>query len=210
MATILQGDDATFSALALGEMHPGTQNYLTAQMEAPTHMLNEQGQNFFQNTRSLFERISESRSMRTVKAAQRAVGGLWQTNDIRHLTSIGDFQWAPEKMRRWIMAEPTVRKLFHQQRVEGYQGVYRDPFPDDVGEDHYDYRRATNGFVFVNEDVNDDEPEWTAVTYYDDLMENDRELETSEQADIVHSWANVRELIQQGDDDPTSRFNAAL
>lgn len=210
MATIIQGDASTFSALAMGEMHPGTQQYLNTQMETPTHTLTDQGRQFLQNTQSLFDRIAESRSMRRVKAVKRAIGEMWQSDEIRHLSTIGEFQWAPDRMQRWLMAEPTIRDMYHKQRLEGYQGTYRDAYPDDIGENHYDYRRATNGFVFVKDEPEDDEPEWTSITYYDDLEPDDRELELVEQSDIIDSWANVKSLVYQGEDDPTSRHNASL
>lgn len=210
MANIIRGDDSTFNALTMGEMHPNTMNFLQSQIEAPTTMLTEQGQQFFNHTRDLYDRFKESRSMRLINAARRAVGSIWQRNEIRQLETIEDFQWAPQKMQRFIMAEPEVRRLYHAQRVEGYTGTYRDAYAGDVGEHHYDYRRATNGFVFVNEDPADDEPEWTAVTYYDDLDEGDRPLELDEQTDVILSMKQVVNLIRQGKDDPTSRYNASL
>lgn len=209
MATVIQGGDDTFNALALGEMHPGTQQFLSTQLQAPTHHLTEQGQRFFQSTQELFKRFEDSRAMRLITAAKRAVGGIWNADEIRYLSSIEDLQWAPSKMRRLIMAEPEIRRHYHQQRVEGYEGVYRDAYPSDVGESHYDYRRVTNGFVFVNEDEN--KPEWSSTTYYDDHEEyGDRELDLLEQVDVVDTWAAARERLRMGGDDPTSRFNAAL
>tara|TARA_B100000929_G_scaffold185186_1_gene146616 strand:- start:772 stop:1404 length:633 start_codon:yes stop_codon:yes gene_type:complete len=210
MARIVQGDDSTFNALALGELHPNTQQFLSAQMEAPTHNLTTQGQSFFQNTRSLFERLEDSRAARLVKAAQRAIGSIWQNDGVRLLSTIGNFQWATNTMQRWVMAQPEVRKMYHEQRLEGYSGQYRDAYPTDIGESHYDYRRATNGFVFVKDNPADDEPEYTATTYYDDLDPSENELDLLEQVDIVDSWENVVNLIRHGKDDPTSRFNASL
>lgn len=210
MARIVQGNDSTFNALALGELHPNTQQFLSAQLEAPTHNLTEQGQAFFQSTRSLFERLGESRAAQWVKAAQRAIGSIWQDDGVRLLSDIGEFQWATAEMRRWIMAEPTVRKLYHQQKVEGYSGQYKDPAPTDVGQLHYDYRRATNGFVFVSETEDETVPEWTSTTYYDDLDPNEAELTLMEQSDIVGTWDNLLSHLDRHKDDPTSRFNASL
>lgn len=211
MATVIQGGDDTFNALALGEMHPGTQQFLSTQLQAPTHHLTEQGQRFFQSTQELFKRFEDSRAMRLITAAKRAVGGIWNSDEVKYLSTIEELQWAPSKMRRLIMAEPEIRRLYHQQRLEGYGDVYRDAYPDDIGEAHYDYRRVTNGFIFVNEDAKDDEPEWSCTTYFDDHEEyGDRELDLLEQVDVVNTWEAARLRLRKGGDDPTSRFNAAL
>lgn len=211
MATVIEGGEAAFNAFAFGEMHPGTQQFLQTQMEQPTHTLTQQGQRFFQGAQDLYQRFENSRSMRLATAAKRALGGIWNTNEISHLNTVADLQWAPERMRRLIMAEPEVRRLYHEQRIEGYGGVYQDAYPNDVGEDHYDYKRVMDGVVVFNESDDPDEPEWSATTYFEDWAEfGDRELELEEQVDVIDTWASVVHHIRRGGDDPTSRFNAAL
>ena len=204
MARIIEGDVDTFNALALGDIHPATHQFLMNQMENQSPTLTDYGRKFFESGRSLFERLENSRAMRVVKAARRAVSSIWQLDEIRHLSNIHDIQWAPPKMQRYIMAEPTVRKLYHEQRVEGYDGTYKDAFPEYRGVQHPDYRRVMNGLV-----VFDEEGDWSSTTYYDNNVD-EHDLELSEQVDVVDTWANVKHFIKQGKEDPLSRWGADL
>ena len=104
-----------------------------------------------------------------------------------------------------IMAEPTLRRMYHQQQVDGYSENYVDVQPGKVGEDHYDYRRVTNG-VFMQ----DEDGEWSAKTYYEDLLEGSGEFDFLEQVDILRTWEQMRIQLAKRKDDPTSRWNSSL
>lgn len=206
MAQIIEGGADLFDALAYGKPHPGTQQFLQTQIQNMSNVATEAGQRFYQNAVNLYDRFSGSTAMRYANAARRAIGSIWQSDEIRRLASTGDFQQAPLTMQRWIMAEPTVRRLYQQQRVEGYEGSYVDVHKGDIGEEHYDYRRVMQGIVH-GEDTDED---WTATTYLDDLLPDDQELLLEEQVDILDSWTNIVAKIREGRSDPTSRWNADL
>lgn len=206
MAQIVEGGAGLFNTLVYGTQHPGTQSFLQYQMENMSQKLTDAGRRFMESGKQIYDYMSGSMAARAARAAKRAFGSIWQSDEIRELVSLSDFQNATPKMQRWVMANDFVRKLYHQQRVEGYAESYVDPFPKDVGVEHYDYRRVMNGIVVDNVD-NDG---WTATTWFEDLMEGDRELEHDEQVDILHSWENIVAMIRQGGEDPTSRFGAEL
>ena len=44
----------------------------------------------------------------------------------------------------------------------------------------------------------------------EELLPDDVELTLEEQLDIAQSWAWIKSLMKQGNEDPTSRFNADL
>jgi hypothetical protein len=205
MARIIEGDTATFNALVYGQVHPGTQQFLYQQYESPTAILTEAGARFVEYGREIHQRLADSRASQFVSAVQRAVGSIWQPNSIRLLESIGDFQWAPHSMQRVVMANPVVRQMYTQQRVEGYEGSYIDAYPGTIRDNHYDYQRVMNGLVVFNE-----KDDWSATTYFEELEENDNELNLFEQTDVVDSWKHLEALLKQGKDDPTSRWNSSL
>ncbi|MBE0438166.1 MAG: hypothetical protein IBX57_00165 [Gammaproteobacteria bacterium] len=191
--------------LLYAQPHPNTLAFLQQQIEAPPANYTTVSNDFLSRARDLYERTSGSTAMRMAQAARRAFGSIWGSNDVRVLTDIGQFQWAKSHMRRWVMAEPTVREMYHNQQLEGYEGSYQDPFPQEAsGEEFYDYRRVMDGVVVETDDG------WYADTYYDELLEGDRELNHVEQVDILETWTNVVNLIRKGGDDPTSRWNASL
>ena len=205
MAHFVEGGTGLFNALVYGETHPGTQNFIEQQLHNASHILNEAGQRFMSGFQALHSKVSGSEAARMARAAARTVRSIWQKDDIQELVDIGRLQHAPLKMQRWIMAEPTIRALYHQQRCDGYSDTYVDVAPGEIGDDHYDYRRATNGMVQEREDGS-----WFANCYYDELLPEDRELAIDEQVDIQTTWAAVVAAIRKGKEDPTSRYNADL
>jgi len=209
---IAELDNDGFDALLYGaqSVHPNTMRYMENQFNHVTGLLTDVGRRFSQETERVFEFFSSGESFRKARAILRNVGSLFKADDIRELTSISDFQTAGLEMQRWLMAEPDYRKLYHQQRCEGFSRTYIDRHPGRIGEDHYDYRRAMNG-LFVPEKVEGEEEEQYFVTeYFEELIEGDRELELSEQVDIQTSWRNLRAFVAHGGEDPGSEFGNQL
>ena len=205
MATVMSGGNHIFDSLAYDAPHPATQQFIQQQINTGTHLLTEAGARFMETSRSLYEKISGSEAMRIARAAARAHSGMWNVNRIKPLTTIADFQHPPKVMERWIMAEPTVRQLYHEQRCDGYSESYIDPEPGLVGEAHYDYRRVMNGMVQEHE-----EGGWYANCYYDEMLLDEEELNVDEQVDIIESWTNIVSAIRNGKEDPTSKWNSDL
>lgn len=207
MAQILDiGGDYVFDALVYGEQHPGTMQYLQQQAYDWSSSVGNSASRFAQETREFYDRYFGQTAQRMLRAAKRAVGTVWQVNEIRPISTMEDFQSAPPIMQRYIMAEPTVRKMFIKQQIEGYDEKYQDPFPNDTwGPDQYDYRRVTNGIVEFREDDS-----WYSNTYMEELLPDDRELVHEEQLDILNTWENVVDLVRKGEEDPTSRFGSYL
>jgi len=205
MATFVQGGSAVFDSLAYGDQHPATQEFLQNQCNTSSHVLTEAGARFMSGVTDLYNRVSGDGAIRIAKAAARSVQSIWNSDIIVELTTIGRLQHARPVMQRWIMAEPTVRNLYHQQRVDGYSGSYVDVNPGLVGEDHYDYRRATDGLVTEREDGI-----WQAECYFDELLPDDTDLILDEQIEIQSTWAALVDSLRAGKEDPTSVWNADL
>lgn len=204
MANIVEGGSFTFDALTYGGPHPGTLNFLQQQFENITPVLAAAGQQFVQQAADWFDQLNGSAALRAMKSAGRAIKSLWQLDDVRPLLSIAAMQFAPPTMQRWIMAEPEIRTMYHKSMVDGYSDTYVDHYAGDVGEDHYDYRRAMDGLVIFN---SDDHPyEWTAVNYLDELEESDSPLTLEEQNDIQQTWAFMRAHLKHSKEDPTSIY----
>jgi len=113
MAQIVQQGSGIFEQLAYARPHPGTQQFLSQQLQTSTHLLTEAGARFFQGAQAIYERISGSEAARLARAATRALSSIWQSDEIQRIVEIGRLQHAPLKMQRWIMADPTVRPISH-------------------------------------------------------------------------------------------------
>lgn len=208
MIQIIDGGDATFDALMYGGVHPGTLQFLSSQFENPSPAITAAGQQFFDRAAAIFQQFNGAEALRFMKAAARGVRHAWQSDDIKPLSTIGMLQFAPLKMQRFVMAEPTIRQIYHQHGCDGYSDTYIDMHPNDIGEAHYDYRRAMNGLVI---DLPDDaEYEWQATTYMDTLSDGDSDLSLEEQIDIQDTWAFLRAHIKSSKEDPTSIYCGAM
>lgn len=204
MAHFIEGGSMTFDALTYGGPHPGTLNFLQQQFENITPTLQHAGQQFVQQAQSWFEQLNGSAALRAMKSAGRAIKSLWQLDEVRPLTELAQLQFASPTMQRWVMAEPTIRKLYHQGAVDGYSDTYVDAYPKDIGETHYDYRRVMDGIVVVNDE--DHPHEWTATTYIDEMYEDEQPLTLEEQMDILDTWDFMRAHLKHSKEDPTSIY----
>lgn len=211
MAQIIQGGTATFDASFYGAPTQSGMQFLREQLTNISQNLTDAGRAFYQSVQSSIDNFNFDYAARMARAAGRAVMNMWTMDVIQPLTTIGELQHAPPVMQRWVMAEPSIRKLYNQGRADGYSESYKDLDPGHVGEQHYDYRRATDGYLFV-----DQEPDaegnvgWQATTYFDQLLPTDEDLSFQDQIDIQTTWAAIRKFTAKGGEDPTSKFNADL
>lgn len=210
MAQVFEGGDDYFNALTSGTPHQGTIAFITGQFNQSSANLTEGGRRFYEQARNAVEQAVRSSGMRLAQAATRKIRSLWDADCVRVLKDVGDFQYAPLRMQRYIMAEPTIRALYQKQQCDGYSDTYIDLHPGVIGADHYDYRRVMDGVVVYSEPDESGETSWSSTTYLDDLIEDDNDLAFEEQNDILESWENSRELSKKTKDDLTSVYNAEL
>lgn len=201
---IVHGDGG-FDALAYGGTHPNVIRFIDEQAGRLSSSISDAGRGFMDYVGGLVDRVSRSEIGQRVQALASKAGTLFDTDTIRPLESICAFQHAKSQMRRWTMANPALREMYHKQRIEGYDGLYVDVEPDRIGADHYDYRRATDGFVQF-----DDNDDWYSTTYMDELKDGDRDLTLSEQVNISLSWEMAEYHLARKCGDPTSPQNAPL
>lgn len=205
MANVHYGGGDMFNALVCGETTESTRRFLDSQFtESMSAYASEAGERFYERARTLYDRARNSNVARLLKAASRKVKSKGKTDVVFRPRNIADLQHAKPKMQRWNMAMPRLRRLFHEQMCDGYSDSYVDVAPNDVGADHYDYRRATNGMVM------DTDEGWEVNCYIEDLHDLDAPLSFEEQCDIQDSWDLINEYLEAGKDDPTSKFAALL
>lgn len=205
MAHVIAGGSEMFDAAAYGNPNASIYQFIDHHARQISSNLTSAAQTFFQTTKDVYRKVDMSEAMRLARAVTRRVKSLWQPDGIYPLTEIGEFQNANLAMQRWIMAEPTVRTLFHKQLCDGYSDSYVDIYPGVVGDAHYDYRRVMDGVIVPHE-----ERGWDATTYMEDLIPDDVELDLSEKVDIRASWEFIKTHFSKREDDPTSKYNSKL
>lgn len=193
------------NSLLYGQKHPNTLQYFERQLENVSQTLTDAGKSFMSNAHDLWNRYNGSEAMHLARAALRKAGSIFQQDSVRPLWELSDIQNAPLTMQRWIMAEPTVRKMFNEQRCDGYSSTYVDMHPGSIEGDHYDYRRVMNGLVTI-----DDDGLAKTTFYMDELLEGDRELFLDEKVAIRNTWEIVADLMKYGTRDVTSVWDNKL
>lgn len=211
MVQVVSGGVAEFNALAYQERHPSTIGFLQNQFQNARTVFTEAGERFMSGARELFERFNGDEALRRARALARKVQNTFQRNEIRAIQDLAGLQAANQVMQRWNMANPTLRTMFHEQRVDGYSDTYVDMHPGRVGDDHYDYRLVTNGMVLkVPKAKGEEEEGWKATFYFEEAAEGDRHLDVSEQSDILSTWDYVEAVLKIGEDDPSNQRGGKL
>lgn len=190
------GASDAFDALAFGEKHPSTVDFLRNQYEQVSGLITEAGRAFFDRSRQTFEHFNSNAAIDFARTAiNKLVGGAIGIDRVSYLSDLEQLQKATAVMQRWLMANPVVRERYLDQRLDGYSDTYANIHGLDVGWHHYDYRIATQGLGWCDDE---DHEHWTQ--YEDELREGDRHLTLGEQVDIRDSWAVMNLLLKFGDD----------
>jgi hypothetical protein len=191
-----------FDAAVYGTPHQGTVNYVKEQFSRGWENLTDMGRSFFEEKRELVEQATSHDAFRKTEALARKFRHMWDTDDIKILDNISHLQQAKPAMQRWLMADPVARDLRNRNLIDGYSNTYDDWTPKDIGENHYDFRRATDG-IFME----DDEGNGECVSYSESHVNDEDDLSFQQQADISASWATQREILKRRREDPTSPRN---
>lgn len=216
MAQLVSGTFDQLEHAVFGVPHANTLNFLQNQFDAAysagyntSAILGQATANFIEKSRNLFDKVNGSEAVRLAKAAARKINSLWLNDDIQVLSGMGSFQHAPTAMQRWLMTDPVIRELYIKQRCDGYSNSYVNLDGNAIGVDHYDWRRANEGLINLDESDDPDDA-WRATTYIEDLRDGDRELDLPEKIMIQRSIENMHDEMLRSGEDPTSIFNADL
>lgn len=203
MAEVVYGDNSFFKSAVYGTQDFKALEFLSNQYNNISSFATNASMEFFNAAKNLYDRLSGSTAIRMARQASEVMGTLYQADEIHMLKTLVSLQLAKHTMQRWIMANPVVRQLYHDQKIDGYSNTYVDMHPNDIGESHYDYRRATNGLMVEVED------KLLCTTYPDELMD-EKELTIEEQLDIKISWDTIEKELSKGKEDPTSIWGNSL
>lgn len=206
MATIVDGGHHVFRALAYTTPVDETMNRIRNSGNRHDSSLTSRALERFGAIREKHIGFDFRSAQNKAKAAMRKLNSYWTSDCIRKLDKIGELQHPPEKMIRYLMAEPETRERFYNNRCEGYGDRYNDPYPNRVGNDDPVYRQVMEGIW-----VEDDEGQFTTTEWWaTEESDEEQHIEFSEQLDILHSWDALKKFLTVGKDDPTSPWNGQL
>lgn len=192
-----------FNAMILPEMRESTRSWLEQQSTRSFEGLSEVGKKFAEMGSAAYRRLTDVSIGRQARSVVRSLAGVLGGDRIQPIESYTGLQMARPVMQQYIMAEPSYRKLYHEQRCNGYSDSYVDLEPGRVGEAHSVYRRVMDTVLV------DTPTGWEVTMYPDELQEWEQALQPDRQKVILDAWSLVKRAIGEGVD-PGDIFNSPL
>jgi hypothetical protein len=205
MATLVEGGADIMDALGGGLPSQQTREWLTEQSQAVSATLSQYSQQFFDQSREMFQTINDSQAMQMLRNVKSRVKDAFTPDLISIGRTLEQLQTAGPNMQRWIMAEPTLRERYLNNTADGYGDTYKNFYGAVAGENHYDYRRVMDGVGHL-----DEEDVYVRKHYRDILHEGEEELSTYNKLDIRDTWAMVKHHVERGEEDPSSVYGNPL
>lgn len=205
MATYVEGGADIMDAIGGGMPSQQTREWIAQQSAAVTSTLSQYSQQFFDQSREMFQTINDSQAMQMLRNVKSRLQGAFSSDTIKVARTLEELQTASPNMQRWIMAEPTLRDRYLNNTADGYSETYKNFYGAVAGEAHYDYRRVMSGVGHQ-----DDEGVYTVKHFRDLLVEGDEELTTHQKLDIIDTWAMVKYHIERGEEDPSCPYGSPL
>lgn len=190
-----------------GALDQSARSWLEQKREEIRQIIPAAATDFFDKARSMYNIISESSALQMLRNLRGREDHAWQPDVIHALYTLSQIQSAQPVMQRWVMAHPALRRKYLDQEVEGYSETYENLQGETVGIEQYDYRRATNGVLLTP--AGEDE-RFHLRQFFELLPEGERELTVWEKFDIMDVWDRLTDILDQGEDDPTSPYGAKL
>lgn len=180
-----------------GHLDNTTQSWLGERSDALRATISGAAASFFQQASTLYTMISTSDAVQALRNLTVKADNAWQSNAIVELCNIEQLQTAGPVMQRWIMAEPSIRKMYLNGEVSGYAETYENLHGNGLAAQHYDWRQVMSGIATITDD------HFSYTTYVEDTGE-DNPLSLYEKVDILRTWQQVQTALSEGEQDPTS------
>lgn len=206
---VLDVDDIMMATDAISYGPPRkAREYMNRKVEKFLSVVREGSGEFISELRARYDDIRSGETARKLSALTRRLKSVWETNEVRRLVTLNEMRQAPPVMRRWVMANPKIRKLYHNHGCSGYGDQYVDDSPGKVKNDHYDFRRVTNELYYHDREENTVE----FNRHYESVSEEIKMLMSfMNKVSIIDTWRHMEDhLISGSNQDPVSQWNGLL
>lgn len=205
---VVIGGDRVIDALLFGAPLASNQSFIKSEINRfASSAVGEFGTQLASRMRNLYESFHNSAAMNMMQAALNQTRALVMPDTIYRFNRIEDFQIAQPQMQRLIMANPVIRKLYQEQRCDGYSDSYVDPYPGLLGPNDPIWQSVENGHVV--EDASG-EISWTNYSKAYDETHGELHLNQAQQHAIFPTWRALEKIVEKGEYDPTSVWNTKL
>ena len=192
IANISGGEDA-FNSL-LFTPRPEVVEYLQQNMYQALDKLQGYNDQFVQVTQNMFNAVNSADAIQRAKQFLHSAQSSIDPNAIYPLYENNIYD-ANTVMQRYVMVEPTIRKLYEEQRCYGYDDMFLDINPDITAKnikEHDDYRAVMDGVLQFTDDTG----------YWENYLDV-TPLDIMDQVAVLTTWDTVKTMIAEGKD-PTA------
>jgi predicted transcriptional regulator len=201
----IDGDDDVFRAAAFGIPDRRDLEEGYRRLDEYSRNLTERAAGYIQRTRDTLTRLFDPSVRRALHALNTTKRGMYRDNVIQFLDAMDEIAQAPDRMRRWILANPRLRGRYHSQSIEAW-GSKPGAFDVTPMNERDPYWTAIQNGVAKAEVQEDETVRWvTEYEYGAHTVEGESELLLEEQLDLLATHDVVDYACEMGID-PTSRF----
>lgn len=175
------------------------------QNELQNSMLYQQMSGFFEQSVERMTDLTVGVTARKIEALYNKSQALFQENEIRTITDIGEMQNAPDVMIPYIMAVPTIQEMYQNEELVGYGDRYVSPY-EGIAHDNFIYRTANHGMVHAATD----EEEATSFRQYWESHATGAALTHHQKVAINQTMRSAAWIIENDVHDCTSEWNELL
>ena len=203
MGNFIDGDGFELDSILYRNQNPNNMNLIKNMMDTIPSYLIDTTKGLYQKAIDRYNYyFSHEAEKRRQKALNASNTYLYDTS-IRRLSTVEEVRNSSLTMQRWVMAEPTIRSLWVDQRVDGFSDTYQSDRTQ-IGENHYEYRMVMDGVVLEGDD------DVISKHYIQSYNNGDRELTSMEKFDILSTWDLVKLAASKLDEDPTSIYEGKI
>lgn len=206
MVMMVNGGAHEFRAFAGVPVNTGLMQQIQEHNAFNNSRLMQSASEAYSSLRSTLGSFNWDNARRKLQAITRSLENVFLLDTIQELKDIGQLQHAPSKMIPYIMAQPDVRHMYHNQRCYGYGERYIDPYPERIKEEDPVYRSVMDGVW----DFDDEEGICYTNYWLDEEVEVLPDLSATEKFDILNTWDRLVNILNIHESDPTSPHNAQL
>lgn len=190
------GGELAMDALLYGAPSPKLQNYLHNGLEQAKVALGNIGQNFITHTKAMYERFNGDKTVNAMKAT------LYASNEVIDDVAIYSVPYdklgeANYRMQHYIMANPTVAKMYNRSMCSGYEDSFVNTETGSTPTENILYRDVMDGVYDIEED---ELVHYTHVSPFDDESDG---MHIMDKLAVLDTWNEAELAISRGID-PTS------
>lgn len=154
------------------------------------HHYGSAGTTFIQQSNQFFQNYMETSGLKAAESMilSGAATIAFHSDHLIPLETYEELQTAHVRYQVYLMANPAIRQLYFDNRIEGYSETYENHDGQVTGFQHDTFREVVNGMSRSSYDPNvpeDFEEEW--VTVCQDTLE-DNSLLFQEKVNIINAW----------------------